>query len=55
MRRQLLPAIRMMVVLTIVLGLGYPLVVLGLSQVAFKDKADGSLIKQNGQVVGSSR
>jgi len=54
MRRQLLPAIRMMVVLTIVLGLGYPLVVLGLSQVAFKDKADGSLIKQNGQVVGSS-
>jgi K+-transporting ATPase ATPase C chain len=54
MRRQLLPALRMMVVLTVVLGLGYPLVVLGVSQLAFKAKADGSLISRNGQVVGSS-
>jgi potassium-transporting ATPase KdpC subunit len=54
MRRQLLPALRMMVVLTVVLGLGYPLVVLGVGQLAFKAKADGSLISRNGQVVGSS-
>jgi potassium-transporting ATPase KdpC subunit len=54
MRRQLLPALRMMVVFTLVLGLGYPLVVLGVSQLAFKDKANGSLVKQDGQVVGSS-
>ena len=54
MRRQLLPALRMMVVFTLVLGLGYPLVVLGVSQLAFKDKANGSLVKVNGHVVGSS-
>jgi K+-transporting ATPase ATPase C chain len=54
MRRQLLTALRMVVVLTIALGLGYPLVVLGFSQVTFKDKADGSLVVRDGQVVGSS-
>jgi len=54
MRRQLLPALRMIVVCTFVLGLAYPMVVLVVSQVAFSSKADGSLVKQNGQVVGSS-
>ena len=54
MRRQLLPALRMLVVLTVILGLGYPLVVLGLSQLGFNAKANGSLVKQDGQVVGSS-
>ena len=54
MRRQLLPALRMLVVLTVVLGLGYPLVVLGVSQLAFHDKANGSLVKKDGSVVGSS-
>jgi K+-transporting ATPase ATPase C chain len=54
MRRQLLPALRMLVVLTVVLGLGYPLAVLAVSQVAFHDKANGSLVKKDGAVVGSS-
>ncbi len=54
MRRQLLPALRMLVVLTVVLGLAYPLAVLAVSQVAFHDKANGSLVKEDGQVVGSS-
>jgi K+-transporting ATPase ATPase C chain len=54
MRRQLLPALRMLVVLTIIVGFGYPLVVLGFSQLAFHDKANGSLVEQDGQVVGSS-
>jgi potassium-transporting ATPase KdpC subunit len=54
MRRQLLPALRMLVVLTVILGIGYPLVVLGVSQLAFHDKANGSLVKKDGQVVGSS-
>lgn len=55
MRRQLLPAIRMMIVLTVLLGLVYPLVVLGVSQGLFKDKANGSPVTgANGQVVGSS-
>jgi K+-transporting ATPase ATPase C chain len=55
MRRQLIPALRMMVVFTIVLGLAYPVVVLGVSQVLFKDKANGSVVDgANGQAVGSA-
>jgi potassium-transporting ATPase KdpC subunit len=41
------------VVLTAVLGFGYPLLMTGIAQVAFSDKADGSLITVNGKVVGS--
>ena len=53
MRRQLLPAILMMVVLTLVLGIGYPLLVTGVAKLGFADKANGSEIKVNGKVVGS--
>lgn len=38
---------------TIVLGLAYPAAMTGISQVAFPDRADGSLVERNGQVVGS--
>jgi K+-transporting ATPase ATPase C chain len=41
------------VVLTLVFGLAYPIVFTGFAQVAFADKADGSLIKQGEQIVGS--
>jgi K+-transporting ATPase ATPase C chain len=41
------------VLFTIVLGIGYPLAITGISQVAFGDKANGSQIKQGGKVVGS--
>jgi K+-transporting ATPase ATPase C chain len=55
MRRQLLTGLLMTVVLTVMLGLLYPLAVFGLSQVVFKDRATGSLVKNaDGQVVGSS-
>jgi K+-transporting ATPase ATPase C chain len=55
MRRQLLPALMMMVVFTVITGLIYPLVITGISQVAFNDKADGSLVENaDGEVVGSS-
>jgi K+-transporting ATPase ATPase C chain len=54
MRRQLVPAVIAMVIFTVVLGLVYPMVVTGIAQVAFKDKADGSLVTQNGRTVGSS-
>jgi K+-transporting ATPase ATPase C chain len=53
MRRQLLPALLMLVIFTIITGLAYPLVVTGVAQTAFKDKANGSLIKVDGNVVGS--
>ncbi len=39
--------------LTVVLGLAYPLVVTGVAQGLFHDQADGSLVKVDGQVVGS--
>lgn len=53
MRRQLLPAIMMMVVFTLLLGLAYPLVVTGIAEAAFPDKANGSELKVDGKVVGS--
>jgi potassium-transporting ATPase KdpC subunit len=53
MRRQLLPAIMMMVVFTLLVGVAYPLVVTGISQVAFSDQANGSKLEVNGRVVGS--
>lgn len=46
-------AIRMLLLLTLVLGLVYPLAVTGVAQVAFPDRADGSLVEIDGQVVGS--
>jgi K+-transporting ATPase ATPase C chain len=53
MRAQLLAALRAVVVFTVLLGLAYPLVVTGLSQLAFSDEADGSLVRRDGEVVGS--
>jgi potassium-transporting ATPase KdpC subunit len=46
-------AILMTVVTTVLLGIIYPLVVTGLAQALFHDKANGQLIVRNGQVVGS--
>ena len=43
----------MTVVTTVLLGLVYPLVVTGLAQVLFPDKANGQLIERDGKVVGS--
>jgi K+-transporting ATPase ATPase C chain len=54
MRRQLVPALLMMVVFTVLFGLAYPLVVTGVAQGLFHDKANGSLVQQDGEDVGSS-
>ncbi|MBI1762401.1 MAG: potassium-transporting ATPase subunit KdpC [Acidobacteria bacterium] len=51
--KNLKTAILMTIVTTILLGLVYPLVVTGLAQVLFKDKANGQLIERNGVVIGS--
>ena len=53
MKKNLLIAVLMTVVTTILLGIIYPLVVTGISQVLFPDKANGQLIRRNGVVVGS--
>jgi K+-transporting ATPase ATPase C chain len=54
MRRQLVPAVLAFLVFTGLVGLVYPLVITGIAQVAFADKADGSLVREDGVVVGSS-
>lgn len=54
MWKQLLPAFRVTLLLTIVTGLLYPGAITGLSQLLFHDQANGSLITKDGHVVGSS-
>jgi K+-transporting ATPase ATPase C chain len=54
MRRQLFPALMMTIALTILTGLLYPLVVTGVAQGLFANRANGSLVKVGGKVVGSS-
>jgi potassium-transporting ATPase KdpC subunit len=53
MKKNLITAVLMTVVTTILLGLVYPLVVTGIAQALFHDKANGQLITRNGVVVGS--
>jgi len=53
MKRNIITAILMTVVTTILLGLVYPLVVTGLAQLIFPDKANGQLIVRDGKVIGS--
>jgi potassium-transporting ATPase KdpC subunit len=53
-RRQIIPAIVAFLVFTVLVGLLYPLAITGIAQVAFPSKADGSLVKQDGKVVGSN-
>ena len=52
--KQVYPAIAMTVVLTVLLGIIYPLVVTGLAQAMFPAKAGGSLIRKDGKIIGSS-
>ena len=52
--RQLGAAVRALLVLTVVLGLAYPLVMTGVAQAFLADKADGSLLRHDGRVVGSA-
>jgi K+-transporting ATPase ATPase C chain len=51
--RQHIAGFRFLLVFTVLCGLVYPLVMVGISQVAFHNKANGSLVSYNGHVVGS--
>ena len=53
-RQQLLAGLRAVLVLTVLTGVLYPLAVTLVGQLAFEDEADGSLVRQDGDVVGSS-
>src|SRR3954468_21619135 len=53
MRRQLVPAVVAVLVFTVLCGILYPLVVTGIGQMAFRHRANGSLIERDGVVVGS--
>ena len=54
MWQQMFRGFKMMLVLTVLTGLAYPLVVTGLCQAFFRDRANGSLIQTNGRIAGSS-
>ena len=54
MLNQLRPAIMSVLAITALTGLVFPLVVTGISKVVFPHQANGSLIEQDGKVVGSS-
>ena len=51
--RQHIAGFRTLLVFTVICGLIYPLVMVGIAQVAFHNKANGSLVSFNGKVVGS--
>jgi K+-transporting ATPase ATPase C chain len=53
MKKQLITAFLMTIATTILLGLIYPLVITGLAQALFHDKANGQIVHRNGESVGS--
>lgn len=53
MKDQIRPALTMLLLLTVLTGLVYPLAVTGLAQLLFPDQANGSLIVREGKVIGS--
>ena len=50
---QAITALAMLLVLTLVTGVAYPAIVTAFAQIAFKDKANGSLVEKDGKIVGS--
>jgi potassium-transporting ATPase KdpC subunit len=53
MKKNLITAFLMTIAMTILLGLIYPLVVTGVAQLVFKDKANGQIVRRNGEAIGS--
>jgi K+-transporting ATPase ATPase C chain len=52
--RQLIAALRGLLIFTVICGIAYPLIMFGISQVAFNKQANGSQVTYHGRVVGSS-
>jgi K+-transporting ATPase ATPase C chain len=54
MMRQAFAAVRVLLVLTVLLGVLYPLAVTAVAELTMPDRAEGSLVESGGEVVGSS-
>jgi K+-transporting ATPase ATPase C chain len=50
----LIQSVLLTIIFTVITGIVYPLAMTGIAQVAFKDKANGSLVVRNGEAVGSA-
>ena len=54
MIKLIIQSVRQTILWTLVTGVGYSLVITAIAQLAFKDKANGSLVEKDGKIIGSA-